>query len=68
MCRDLLFAGVSVQISAVSVPLSVTDYKCVLLICCDIFNSTFLISNNIWKFKMVSLKAWVPQNMHQESL
>ena len=44
--RDLLFAVVqiSVRLSAI---LGNTDYKHVLLIFCDIFNSIFLISNTI---------------------
>ena len=53
--RDfLLFAGVSVQISAASSTFSVTDHQHVLLICCDSFSSMFLILNNIWKFKIKS--------------
>ena len=55
MCRDLLlFPGVSVQISAIFVTFSVTDHKHLLLICCDIFCSTFLLSSNVWKFKIKS--------------
>ena len=46
----LLFADVSIQINAVSSTFIVTDLKHVLLICCDIFSSMFLILNNIWKF------------------
>ena len=46
--RDfLLFAGVNLQISAVSSVFSATDHKHVLLICFDIFSSMFLILNNI---------------------
>ena len=42
--RDfLLFADVSIQISAVPCTFSATDFKHVLLICFDIFSSMFLI-------------------------
>ena len=55
MYKDLLlFTGVSVQISAISVTFGVTDHKHVVLICCDISSYMFLISNIIWKFKMES--------------
>ena len=50
----MLFAGVSVQMSAVSSTFSVIDHKRVLLICCDSFCSMFLILNNIWKFNIES--------------
>ena len=53
MYRDLLlFAGVRVQISALSSTFSVTDHKHVPMICCDIFSSKFLALNIIWKFKV----------------
>ena len=49
MYKDfLLFAGASVVYST----FSVTDHKHVLLICCDIFSSMFIIVNNILKFKL----------------
>ena len=46
MFRDfLLFAGVRVQIIAVSSTLCVTDHKHVLLICCDISGFMFFCIN-----------------------
>ena len=50
----LLFAGVSVQIRAVSSTFHVTDYRHAFLVCCDIFSSIFLILNDVWKFKTES--------------
>ena len=69
MCRDLLlFAGVNIQISAVSSTFSVTDHKHVLLICYDIFSSMFLILNNIWKFKMESSSLGISKHTSRITL
>ena len=61
--RDfLLLAGVSVQINAVSSTFSVTDHKHVLLICCDISSSMFLILNNICKLKIESSSVGISKH------
>ena len=62
----MFFANVSIQISAISSTFSATDFNLVFLICFDIFSSMFLILTIFESIKW-SLKAWVSQNMHQES-
>ena len=68
MYRDFLqFVGVSVQINAASSTFIVTDHRNrhVILVCSDIFSSTFPILNNIWEFEIESSSLGISQHASQ---